>query len=774
MKYNRIIVISVTALLICMALFPAYGQDSPEKRPKIGLVLSGGGAKGLAHIGVIKVLEEEGIKVDYITGTSMGSIVGGMYAIGYNAEQLEQIAHEMKWDRLLSDAVPRRDLPIYEKDDDGKYIIAFALKKWGIELPKGLIRGQKLTTLLARLSMHVHHINDFDDLPIPFRCIGADIETGKAVVMKSGYFPDALRASMAIPSVFTPIEFNDYLLIDGGVIRNFPVSDAIDMGADIIIGVDVQAPALKKDEIDSLLEVMEQTALFMGEMSTKQEKYILKHDNENNIYIHPDITGYTSSSFGDRETVELIKRGEEAARKILPQIRALAEEQKQYDREEDKTDITPFNPEDKIFITGIEINGLKRVSKRMVLGELNIYTHRKHRIKWIEERIDRLYATRFFDRILYRFEPVDEGYRLIITVTERKTTFLKAGFNYDTDQGAAILLNTTFRNVMGKGSKLSFDARLSENPGVKLDYFIQTGWRRPALGFQTIVQYDRLDVNSYDEGDLASRYKFQDVAWDVQFVANVYNLFALGMGAEKAYVEVNSIISTQEEPKKRKIEALNYFGFIRLDTLDRTFYPRSGFQLHLDGKYLTDDLNIGKIKKFENFQKYTVRIAGYIPVHRVFTIFLGIEGGAIFAHEPYYWVYEPKRALAAGNISDGFVNYQRKIPFVYLNYMGGLSSYRQENFTFTGLNFMQANSQNIAIARLNFQIEMVKDLFLIMRGNVGKLNNNFSHLFNLKDLIYGYGVTIGYNSLIGPIELTVMSESEENKVLAHVNVGYRF
>ncbi len=335
-------------------------------------------------------------------------------------------------------------------------------------------------------------------------------------------------------------------------------------------------------------------------------------------------------------------------------------------------------------------------------------------------------------------------------------------------------MNTTLRNLLGKGSRLSVDARLSENPGIKLDYFIQTGWQRPALGFQTVVQYDRLDVDSYDEGELASRYKFQDVVWEAQFLANVYNLFAFGVGAEKEYVEVDSIISTKEEPKKRKIEAMNYYGLIKFDTLDRTFYPRSGVKVHLEGKYLTDDLNIGKIKKFDNFQKYSVRISGYIPVHRIFTISLGIEGGAIFAHEPYYWVFEPERALSAGNISAGYVYYQRQIPFVYLNYMGGLSSYREENFTFTGLNFMQSNAQNIAIAKLGFQIELVKDFFLILRGNVGKLNNNFSHLFNLKDLIYGYGITLGYDSLIGPIELTVMSESERNKVLVHVNVGYRF
>ena len=333
------------------------------KRPKIGLVLSGGGAKGLAHVGILKIIEQSGLKIDYVTGTSMGSIVGGLYAAGYKADMLEQLVLTTDWDELLADEISRRSVAINEKSDLDKYIGSLEISKKGIELPQGYKRGQKLTSLLSRLTLHVQNIEDFDRLPIPFRCIATDIVTGEAYVLKKGSLSEAMRASMAIPSIFTPIEIDGRLLVDGGVIRNLPVSDAREMGADIIIAVDVGAPLYKKDELKSVMNIMDQSVSLLGARSTKEQQLL------SDILLAPDIKGFSSSDF--KRGKELIALGENTARLALPEMKALAELQKQFP-EEKRDPVEIILPDQACKSSAIDIRGLKHVSRSLVLGKLMI------------------------------------------------------------------------------------------------------------------------------------------------------------------------------------------------------------------------------------------------------------------------------------------------------------------------------------------------------------------------------------------------------------------
>ncbi len=226
--------------IILFFFFQTLAQE-PSKRPKVGLVLSGGGAKGLAHIGVLRAMEKAGLTPDYITGTSMGSIVGGLYAIGYSADEIDSIVSTVDWDELLTNEIPLSDIAIEEKEYYGRYIAELPIEGVKVSLPKGLIEGQKLTELLTRLTRPAHGISDFSKFPIPFACVAANIETGLPEVLNKGFLPEAIRASMSIPTVFTPIEIDDKLLVDGGLVRNFPVQEVLDMGADIVIGVFVSS-----------------------------------------------------------------------------------------------------------------------------------------------------------------------------------------------------------------------------------------------------------------------------------------------------------------------------------------------------------------------------------------------------------------------------------------------------------------------------------------------------------------------------------------------------
>ncbi len=227
-----------------------------SERPKVALVLSGGGARGFAHIGVLKVLEQNGIRPDLVIGTSMGGLIGGLYSIGYSPEQLEELVLTLNWKEFLSDDFPREYTYIYEKEEQDRYLLSFLIdSKTGIKLPAGFIQGQNIMNLLCRLTGKYHSVNDFNKLPIPFKCVACNIATGEEVVLDSGFLPEVLFATMAIPTVFAPMNIDNKLLVDGGIVNNFAVDLAKKMGADFVIGVDIQSKLLAQNDIKDFANV---------------------------------------------------------------------------------------------------------------------------------------------------------------------------------------------------------------------------------------------------------------------------------------------------------------------------------------------------------------------------------------------------------------------------------------------------------------------------------------------------------------------------------------
>ena len=275
-------------LFLCIFLCPS----GMAERKKVGLVLSGGGAKGIAHIGVIEVLEKAGIPVDYVVGTSMGSIVGGLYAIGYDIQVLDSMVRNQNWSFLLSDKVYRDNLSFPEKEMTEKYILSFPFGR-GKEnrMPAGFVSGQNVYHLFSDLTVGYHDSLNFEELPIPFACVAANIIDGKEVVLKQGDLVQAMRASMAIPGVFTPVHLDSLILVDGGIVNNFPVDVAKAMGADIIIGVDVQSDLKKAEQLNSLPGVMGQLIHLL--CMNKFEENLKLTD----LYIKPDLNEYSAASF---------------------------------------------------------------------------------------------------------------------------------------------------------------------------------------------------------------------------------------------------------------------------------------------------------------------------------------------------------------------------------------------------------------------------------------------------------------------------------------------
>ena len=229
-------------LILLFIAVDGFSQESetPETDVKVGLVLSGGGAKGYAHVGVLKVLEENGIRVDYIAGTSMGAIIGALYASGYSAKELDSLLRVHDFSTFTTDEVPRDAYSFYQKENKGKYAISLPINKWKIGLPKSISKGQNISNLFSQLTEHVHHVEDFSKLPIPFFCIATDLETGEEVVLDHGFLPEAIRASSSIPSVYSPVEIDGRMLVDGGIVDNYPIELLKAKEVDYIIGVNVQ------------------------------------------------------------------------------------------------------------------------------------------------------------------------------------------------------------------------------------------------------------------------------------------------------------------------------------------------------------------------------------------------------------------------------------------------------------------------------------------------------------------------------------------------------
>ncbi|HKP33094.1 MAG TPA: patatin-like phospholipase family protein, partial [Chitinophagaceae bacterium] len=361
-------------------------------RPKIGLTLSGGGAKGLAHIGILKAIDSAGLRIDYLTGTSMGGVVGGLYAIGYSGDTLEKIMKAVDWDLLLTNQSTLRSLFMEEKDEYGKYIIELPWINHDFRLPTGVLEGQELWLRLAESFYPVHDIKDFDDFDIPFRCIGTDVGSGEAVVLGNGEIVSAIRSSMAIPSLFTAVDFEGKRLVDGGVVRNFPVWDVKAMGADIVIGSNVTTGLLASEKVRNVLQVLLQIAFFREAEDNRREVPLC------NIYVPHKLEKYTMGSFSQAD--EILQEGIDLGRSLYPAFKHLADSLDAiYGKSAFKKDRLP--EVQNVNITAYQIKGLQETSEDFFLHTMDFITHRNYSVKQLNTMVRKAYGTRYYNRIVY-------------------------------------------------------------------------------------------------------------------------------------------------------------------------------------------------------------------------------------------------------------------------------------------------------------------------------------------------------------------------------------
>jgi NTE family protein len=398
----------------------SLASDESQHRPRIGLALSGGGARGSAHLGILKVLEELRIPVDYIAGTSMGSIIGGLYASGMSVDEIEQALVDIQWEDIFSDLQPREERRFRRKLDDYLYLVRHRIgvggQMGGVNLAPALIQGQKFDLVLRRYLLPVSNVQDFDDLRIPYRAVATDIVSGQAVVLGSGDLPTAIRASMAVPAVFAPVKMDDKLLVDGGIAMNLPVSAVRNMGADIVIAVDISTPALKRDEINSALDMLNQLSALLTRRDTDLQIASL---TSRDILIVPELGDKVSSAdFKPEKLLEGVAIGEAGARAHVPELRQLSTTPYRYTSYQKKT--APPNREIPT-ISYVRVENDSRLSDEVIERRITVEPGEPLDLDRLEEDIGRIYGQDNFESVRYRVE--DRNGETGVVISARQKTW---------------------------------------------------------------------------------------------------------------------------------------------------------------------------------------------------------------------------------------------------------------------------------------------------------------------------------------------------------------
>lgn len=743
--------ILLICLLLCLSTsIKAFGQDTlAVKKPKIGLVLSGGGAKGLAHIGVLKVLEQNGVKIDYIAGTSMGAIIGGLYASGYTATELDSIFNVIEVSALIKDYIPRVSKSFYEKKNDEIYALSLPFENFKIGFPKALSRGMYNYNLMNTLLSHVRHVRNFNDLNIPFLCIATDLEKGEAVILDSGYLPQAILASGAFPTLFAPVKINDVDLLDGGIVNNYPIEELKAMGADIIIGVDVQDGLKTAAEIEGAQDVLSQLSNY-STIAQMKDKFDLT-----DIYIKPNITGYSVVSFGDGAAI--IQTGEVAANEVIEQIKQIGTNDSISQRHfVEKTSL------DSISISDIKIRGLERLTNRYVHGKLGFKPNSKITFTDLSEGITRLNGTENFSSISYIFEQDQDSGKdvLIMDLDENPiNTFLRFGVHYDGLYKTAALVNLTKKNFLAKSDVLSLDVGLGDNVRYNFNYFIDNGFywsfgiNSKLSSFDRELPYNLLVKAMGGKLEIPNAPKDFFVNYsDLEnrlFVQSSYaQKYIFGLGLEHRFLDLRSKTLTSHKQRFDFSHYLGGFLNVMMDSYDNKYFPRSGFLAKLEYRnffYSSDYLN-----DFSNFST----ISGQLGIAKRITSKLSFD-------------YKMRMGSVIGQ--------SPSIGFGY--YLGGYGFVDKDNIIpFYGYDFLSLGGDTYLMSSLQFDFEFLKRHHINVAANFANAGNDIfsdSRWTNITKYS-GYAIGYGMQTIIGPIEAKFTYSPDTGRTFLFFSVGFWF
>ena len=731
----------VAGLLCCNVR--AQKDNELAERKKVGVVLSGGGAKGMAHIGVLKVLERAGIPVDVITGTSMGSIIGGLYAIGYNANSLDSVVRKQDWSYVITDKENLRNQSLCDRSKQYKYVFSTGLSFGKNKLSEGgIIKGKNLAELFGQLCTGYTDSLDFSkDLKIPFACVATNIIDNSEVDFHSGRLPQAMRASMAIPAAFAPVRLGDMVLVDGGLKNNYPVDIAKEMGADIIIGITVQGDAKKAEDIKGTLGILSQ--IVDVNCKNKVEENLAMTD----LHMQVNTTGYGTASFSTVAIDTLVRRGEEEAMRHWDKLIAL----KQKIGIDDSFRPTIHHPLRPKVMT--ERQHVKRYYFENMMPQDERFLRQKFHLNKndsIDANLQQQLTTSMRVDLFYktaecRLLPDDDGVYVVLAAGERKSAQAHVGLRFDTEEYAAVLLGLDVPLKSAVPMNTEIMVRLGKRIMARGELTVHPrSFTRPSLSYT----FRRNDVDIYVGGkrDYSILYnQFQAEALPINHDFRNFNFQA---GLRWDYFHYRDKLES-ERSAAITLKNEHFFSYrARLDynSEDDWNFPTRGARFRAEYAYLTDNM---------------VKLNGSSGLHKISADWRkSFTFGKRFTLQPMVY---------------GRLLLDNTTPLVYANTVGGdwFGHYVEQQMPFAGIGNVEYVADQFVAAQLQGQLRIASNNYVLLRLTGAQQAEKLKELFDNKTL-YGIQGAYYYKTMFGPLGATLGYSNRTKKPYFYLNLGYEF
>lgn len=738
------------------ANFRLHMDSIRAERPTVALVLSGGGAKGAAHIPVIRYLEKEGIPVDLVVGTSIGGLVGGLYACGYNSEELEVIIRDRNWNYLLRDSYPRQFDALWQKDYNRQYLFSKAFGKYKLLsqqrnstinnrriLYDGLVHGRNIEDLFSCLTVGYGDETDFFKLPIPFVCVATDMVSAKPKVWHSGNLVTALRSTMSIPGLFTPVKENHMVLTDGAMRNNFPAVLAKELGADIVIGVDVSAAALNAGEMNNLLDIVYQTTDVLG-----RESYVAAL-KATDIYIQPSLSDFSLLSFDSESIDSIIERGRVAVETHSDEFGRLKE---QLGNIYIRNSHNPFihkaiNLNGRtIRIDKIQFNGLSEKEEKYLNKLLRSKGNEIH-IMELEDAIATIMGTQAFEKVTYRILGESEPYTIQFNCSPAPANEFGISARFDAVDYASLLLGVGFNAHQLTGSRLNLSARLGLNTLLKAEYLIRTG-RATEIGTELSFQAARngaFRIEAYD-----FRIDFNRGRADAHLSFSPWKMMVFRIGARLDYFyrvsmlyDYNIVNYNWDQMAKSNIYAGPYTE-LRSDSFDDHYFPTSGVQFKSSYNWYPK----GLLHETE-------------PVH-------AIQVGYRSAHTHNRLTFIP--FIEARHVN------AMVVPYINMLAVSEANKILDQQIVFIGINTPVSAFRTLGTTGINLRRRFGKQHYFTLSAQVLHESQEIIEFFGSEtsNTFYGFAFEYAYKSILGPIRANIHWSDISKSLGFYIGLGLDF
>ena len=750
MNMKKIIML-LAAVLMCGTV--SAQEKTETQRKKVAVVLSGGGAKGMAHIGVLKVLERAGIPIDIITGTSIGSIVGGLYSIGYNAHSLDSMVRAQDWSYVITDKedLRRQSLSDRKKQNTYAFTTGLTIGKKDINAG-GIIKGKNLAELFQQLCVGYTDSLDFNrDLRIPFACVATNIMDNSEVVFHSGRLPQAMRASMAIPAAFSPVRIGDMVLVDGGLKNNYPVDVAREMGADIVIGITLSGKPKTAEDIGGTMSIVGQIIDVNCVNKYAENKAIT------DLYMNVDPHGYSTASFTAPAIDSLIRYGEEEAMRHWDEIIAL-KQRIGIDETFRPLIYHPLRPQvmtEKLHVINYSFENMTPQAERFLRQKFNLNKTDSIDAKLEQELTTSMRVDLFYQTAECRLVPEGDGVRVILSAGNRKSVQFYAGFRYDIEEYAALQLGLDIPLKTAVPMNTDITVRLGKRLKTRAELTVHPrSFTRPTLSYE----FCRNDVDVYINGDRAYNILYNQFQAEFMPFNFDWKHFNLQAGLRWDYMHYRNKLGAEGSPQVtlKNEHFISYRARLKYNSEDNWYFPTRGARFNAEYAYVTN-----------NFTKLNDRAADGTKIGKKSGMSDVSANWRISFPVSSHFVLQP---MLYGRLLFGSI-----VPPVYGNTIGGdwFGHYIEQQMPFAGIGNMEYVDHQFVAAQLQAQQHFGSSSYVLLRVAAGQQAGKVKDLFDRRTLVGVQGAYY-YNTIFGPAGASLGYSNRTKELYFYLNLGYEF